>query len=63
MYPHTHEGSEGYGLQVEIGADLKKVCTALLTIVPVVPQESGSMNIPVAAGIILHTLQNRNKIT
>ena len=58
-----HAGSEGYGLQVDIGADLRKVCTALLTIAPIVPQESGSMNISVAAGIILHTLQNRKKIT
>ena len=54
-HTHTHAGS--------VGAEVRKACSALLTIAPILESAGGfsSMNVAVTAGIILHSLQNRNK--
>ena len=55
IHTHTCAGS--------VGAEVRKVCSALLTIAPVMESAEGfsSMNVAVTAGIILHSLQYRNK--
>ena len=53
-------GNEGYGLQ----SGVEKACTALVTIAPLreLPLGFDSLNVAVATGIILHSLQqNRHK--
>lgn len=55
--PQLSAGNEGYGLH----SGVEKACTALLTISPQrqLPQGFDSLNVAVATGIILHSLQNR----
>ena len=57
---HLYAGNEGYGLH----SGVEKVCTALVTIAPLreLPLGFDSLNVAVATGIILHSLQqNRHK--
>lgn len=53
-------GNEGYGVRRE----LSRSCTSLLTIPPLRPLPPGfdSLNVGVAAGIVLHRLQTNPKI-
>ena len=52
---HCYTGNEGYGVRKE----LSRHCTALLTIPPIrhLPPGFDSLNVSVAAGIVLHRLQ------
>ena len=55
-----YAGNEGYGLH----SGVEKACTALVTIAPLrkLPLGFDSLNVAVATGIILHSLQqNRHR--
>ncbi len=54
-----HAGNEGYGLRGYI----QKACSAMLTVTPCreLPEGFDSLNVAVAAGILLHTLQQNKK--
>ena len=52
----THQGNEGHGLP----KDITGTCTSRLTIYPLrnLPLGFDSLNVSVATGILLHSLQN-----
>ena len=60
MYMHTYSGNEGHGVHRELEVE----CDAILTVTPHRQLSIGldSLNVAVATGILLHTLQRTSPI-